>query len=103
MIKPPANRGALAMTLGDPAGIGPELALLAWLRRTEHETPYFVIGDPDHLAMVAASLGFEVPITRIEPSRATAQFPLSLPVVPLGQPVNARPGICSPDNALATL
>ena len=31
----------LALTLGEPAGIGPDITLAAWLRRAELELPAF--------------------------------------------------------------
>ena len=41
----------LALTLGDPAGIGPDITLLTWLAR-EHETipPFVLLGDPSDRA-----------------------------------------------------
>ena len=54
--KPP-----LAMTMGDPAGIGPELALSAWRDRTP-SAPFFVLAAPALLAAAARRLGFAAPI-----------------------------------------
>ncbi|SHH77448.1 4-hydroxythreonine-4-phosphate dehydrogenase PdxA [Marivita hallyeonensis] len=38
----------IALTIGEPAGIGPELAAAAW-QRLRGEVPFFLIGDPTHL------------------------------------------------------
>lgn len=38
----------IALTIGEPAGIGPELAVMAW-EALRGEVPFFLIGDPDHL------------------------------------------------------
>ena len=38
----------IALTIGEPAGIGPELAGMAWAA-LRGEVPFFLIGDPDHL------------------------------------------------------
>ncbi|MGO7917304.1 hypothetical protein ACC702_38550, partial [Rhizobium ruizarguesonis] len=47
----------LALSQGDPAGIGPEITLMAWLRRRELGLPpFFLIGDPDVLALRARQL-----------------------------------------------
>ena len=41
----------LALTSGEPAGIGPDIALAAWLRRNELELPpFYLLGDRDFLA-----------------------------------------------------
>jgi len=39
---------SVALTCGEPAGIGPELAALAW-RHLQGAVPFFLIGDPGHL------------------------------------------------------
>ena len=49
----------LALTMGDPAGIGGEIALAAW--RQGGVPPFFVIDDADRLALLADSLGWAVP------------------------------------------
>lgn len=47
----------LALTLGEPAGIGPDLTLAVWLRRVEFDLPpFYVIGDVDFLAKRARAL-----------------------------------------------
>jgi len=41
-------RRPVALTCGEPAGIGPEIAVAAW-RALEADLPFFLIGDPAHL------------------------------------------------------
>jgi 4-hydroxythreonine-4-phosphate dehydrogenase len=90
----------LVVTQGDPAGIGPELVLRAWLQRQEAALPAFaVLADPDHLRRVAQSLGWDVPVVAVEPSTAARTFGRALPVLPLSRPVAAVPG--RPDPAYA--
>lgn len=90
----------LAMTQGDPAGIGPELALRAWLLRDQTPgCPFFVLTDPDFLRGLAERLGLDVPVVDTDPSGAAARFGQALPVVPLGMRVAAEPG--RPDAASA--
>ncbi|MGH6981963.1 MAG: hypothetical protein ACREFC_12225 [Stellaceae bacterium] len=49
--------GALALTCGEPAGIGGEIALRAWLARKEQRVPpFFLIDDLDRLGRLAARL-----------------------------------------------
>jgi 4-hydroxythreonine-4-phosphate dehydrogenase len=90
----------LALTLGEPAGIGPELALSVWRRRTELGIPaFYLVGDPDFLARRAARLGIDVPIATVTPRTAAAAFPSALPVVDIDVPVSAEPG--RPDRSSA--
>jgi len=83
----------LALTLGEPAGIGPDIAIAAWLRRDETALPpFYVLGDAGYLAGRARTLGVSLPIVATEPEGAAAAFTRALPVVDLGLPVTARPG-----------
>jgi 4-hydroxythreonine-4-phosphate dehydrogenase len=93
--------GALALTMGEPAGIGGEIALRAWLARKESQVPaFFAIDDPERLRGLAARLGWTVPIAAAEPETAARVFPAALPVVPLAV---ARPAeVGKPDSANAT-
>ena len=52
----------LALTLGEPAGIGPDITLAAWQRRAELQLPpFYVLADPRFLARRAQLLGLDVP------------------------------------------
>jgi 4-hydroxythreonine-4-phosphate dehydrogenase len=88
--------------MGEPAGIGGEIALLAWRRRAEGVPPFYVIDDPERLAALARRLGWDVPILTLdEVADAPALFARALPVLPVGGSVRARPG--RPDPADAAL
>lgn len=95
----------LALTQGDPAGIGPELTLRAWLERRERALPAFAcVADPDHLADVAGRLGWTVPLRLCDWSNAGAAFTEALPVVPLPSGAGmARPGKPDPATAAGTI
>ncbi len=94
----------LAVTQGEPSGIGPEITLRAWLERNETGAPPFVvIGDPAFLDATARALGWRVPIQAAEPAEAKEVFPRALPVLPLRAMVTAAPGRPDLDNAAATL
>ncbi len=80
---PAADPRPLALTIGDAAGIGPELVLQAWLRRLPGQRPFFVLADPDHLARHTQKLGWQVPIKTIAIAQTNACFVDALPVVPL--------------------
>ncbi len=88
----------LALTLGDPAGIGPDVTLLAFAARNREAIPPFVlIGDESVLAERAEALGLSVPIAKIAaPADAAQIFPDALPVLPiavLGSVVAGQPSL----------
>ena len=56
----------LALTMGEPAGIGGEIALQAWLRRRDGVPLFYAIDDADRLAELAAQLGWTVPVKPID-------------------------------------
>jgi 4-hydroxythreonine-4-phosphate dehydrogenase len=86
-------RRSLALTLGEPAGIGPELTLLAWKRRDAFGLPpFYVVADADFLAGLAHRLQLAVPIAAVSPAEAASAFARALPVVDLGLPITAAPG-----------
>ena len=73
----------LALTQGDPAGIGPDITLMAWLRRRELGLPpFFLIGDPSVLALRARQLNLAVSIRESDTaSEAAGMFADALPVM----------------------
>ncbi len=79
----------LAVSMGDPAGIGPEIVAAAWdARHSEALPPFFVIGDARALAAV-----WQGPvITLAEPGEAAAAFAHGLPVVQVDDPGDLIPG-----------
>src|SRR5437870_1708359 len=90
----------LALTMGEPAGIGGEITLQAWLRRDEGVPPFFVIDDAARLAALAERLGWRVPVKAIDsPRDAPALFPDNLPVWPIGGRPRATPGHPDPADA----
>jgi 4-hydroxythreonine-4-phosphate dehydrogenase len=90
----------LALTLGEAAGIGPDLTLAIWRRRVEFGLPaFYLLADPDYLQRRAARLNLDVPIKTVTPRAAAATFSSALPVVPIDVAVSAEPG--RPDRASA--
>lgn len=82
----------VALTCGDPAGIGPEIAAKAW-RKTRGAVPFFLIGDPRHLPA-------DIPVVRISaPQDAFSAAPHALPVLEHDFPAPATPGTPDPANA----
>lgn len=74
---------ALAVSLGDPAGVGPELIAEAWTRRRELRLPpFFVVGGAELLQQAARSRGIDLTTARIaNPDDAAACFDTALPVL----------------------
>jgi 4-hydroxythreonine-4-phosphate dehydrogenase len=94
----------LALTLGEPAGIGPDITLSAWRRRAELDlSPFYLIGDPRFIERRSAMLGFDVPVAVVDPSGAAAVFAAALPVVPLDTAVTAEPGRPDASSAKAAI
>jgi len=94
--------GILAVTQGEPAGIGPELILAAWRNRAAGTPPFVALADPDHLEHLALTLGWEVSVARVAtPAEAERIFPQQLPVLPLGGAITGVPG--KPEAANAPL
>ena len=65
----------LALTLGEPASIGPDLTLAIWLKRRALDLPaFYVVGDVAFLAARAKHLGLDVPLVPVTPAEANAAF-----------------------------
>ncbi len=83
----------LALTMGEPAGIGPDVTLMAWKAWRERSLPaFYCLADPDVLRDRAERLGLDIPIETIAAADAAAVFPHALPVVPLESKAFAEPG-----------
>ncbi len=96
------NIPPLALTMGDPAGIGPDITLALWsARKTLSLPPFLFIGDARVLRQRAALLGLDVAIAAAEPETAAALFPNALPVLAHDCGTAVVPGAPSSENAAA--
>ncbi|WNO52502.1 4-hydroxythreonine-4-phosphate dehydrogenase PdxA [Stakelama saccharophila] len=79
----------LAVAMGDPAGVGPEIVAKAWMARGVHSlTPFFVVGD-----MQAISAVWDGPVAAIDrPQEAAAVFATALPILTVHNSGNTVPG-----------
>jgi 4-hydroxythreonine-4-phosphate dehydrogenase len=90
----------LALTTGEPAGIGPDITIQAWLRRNELKLPaFYLLGDRDSLSNRAKALGLKLKVADVSAEDASDAFADALPVVATGHAATARPG--QPDDTSA--
>ena len=82
----------IAVTIGEPAGIGPDIALAAWRERIAKSIPpFFCIGDLAVLRSRAKLLGWDIPIELSSAAAAAGRFDSALPVVPVSGSMTATP------------
>jgi 4-hydroxythreonine-4-phosphate dehydrogenase len=94
----------LALTLGEPAGIGPDITFAAWRRRAELGLPpFYLLADPAFVARRAERIAPDTPVAVVKPAAATAAFATALPVVDIAVPVSAEPGRPDQSSAPAAL
>ena len=95
----------LALTMGDPAGIGLQLALKAWAQRDARGlAPFVIFADRDALEGTARRLDLDVLVKAVDtPAEAGEVFAKALPVIPIALATPAEPGIADARNAAATL
>jgi 4-hydroxythreonine-4-phosphate dehydrogenase len=90
----------IALTLGEPAGIGPDLTIAIWRQRDAlNLPPFYVLGDPAFLADRAMLTGPPIAVRTCDPADAASTFTGALPVVDIGMAATAKPG--RPDAASA--
>jgi 4-hydroxythreonine-4-phosphate dehydrogenase len=86
----------LALTLGEPGGIGPEIAAKAWMALRQAGPVFCWLGDADLLA--------DVPVARVGViEEASEAFRGALPVLHRPLPACVRPGFAEPANAPAVI
>ena len=81
----------IALSMGEPAGIGPELVLMAASRRPGGH-PFFAYADPSLLASRARRAGIDVALIETDEAGVPAAFARGLPVVPLANCAADKPG-----------
>ncbi len=93
----------LALTMGDPAGVGPEIALRAWAALRETGPAFVLIADPETLSAAARRLALPAPQACDSPAAATSLFADALPLLPVPLAVPAASGAPDTRNAPAVL
>ncbi|HOB14920.1 MAG TPA: 4-hydroxythreonine-4-phosphate dehydrogenase PdxA [Novosphingobium sp.] len=94
----------LAISLGDPAGVGPELIAAAWAARDAAELlPFVVVGGAHVLRAAALTRGLSVPVREVfHPQEALDCFAHALPVL-AGADGDYTPGKPSREGAALAL
>lgn len=94
----------IALTMGDPAGIGGELTLRAWQIRRDGDGCFVALDDPDRLRDLARQMRLDVPIATVAAAgEVLAEFRDALPVLPVRLAVPAQPGRPDSRNAPAVV
>jgi 4-hydroxythreonine-4-phosphate dehydrogenase len=99
-LRPLETDAPLALSVGDPSGIGPETTIAAWLARDTAALPsFYLLADPALIAARARRLGVSLAIAETTPAQAAGVFARALPVVPLAARFIDSPGRPDPANA----
>jgi 4-hydroxythreonine-4-phosphate dehydrogenase len=89
-----AKAAPVAVTMGEPGGIGAETTIKAWGALNSTGPAFLLIDDPARIESMGAR------VARItSPAEAGAAFQRALPVLDLDETVEARPGVADPVNA----
>jgi len=97
--------GPLVLTMGDPAGIGPEITLKAWMARNRLELPVFcLIADPQYIESFARLNNIDAQIEQVSSvAEGAEKFDHALPVIPVECAEIPEPGAPTSANAAAVL
>jgi 4-hydroxythreonine-4-phosphate dehydrogenase len=93
----------LALTMGEPGGVGPELAIRAWTALKATGPCFALLAPPGLIDARARALGLTVVIAGTGLAEAAAAFKEALPVVPLEAAAPDRPGTADPAGAAAVI
>jgi len=94
----------LALSVGDPSGVGPEITIAAWqARESVGVPPFYLLADPALIAARARAAGITVTIAETLPDQAAHHFARALPVAPLRARHADCPGQPNPANAAGTI
>jgi 4-hydroxythreonine-4-phosphate dehydrogenase len=92
-----AGLAPIAISMGEPAGIGPDLILRLYMQRAELELPPFIVfGNMAFLAARARRLGLNINFMQTNVAQAPDHFPVALPVAHIDGLVPDKPGDTSP-------
>jgi 4-hydroxythreonine-4-phosphate dehydrogenase len=94
----------IAVTMGEPAGIGGEIACLAWARHASELPPLLLIDDPERIAALAGVIGQALNIKTVSSAAdAMAVWPDAIPILPVSLAAPVEPGRVNQANAPAVI
>jgi 4-hydroxythreonine-4-phosphate dehydrogenase len=97
----------LALTMGEPAGIGGEITLRAWASLKDTGPAFVALDDPERLDAITSSLKLRIPIRPVRDMVEGAKaFATALPVLPMHLSKPSQPGMLDPthaDNVIASI
>lgn len=100
-------KAPLGLTMGEPAGIGGDIALKAWLEQRAASVPPFVLlDDPDRIVALATRLGFDIPVVTVAEDgldQVDGLFATALPILPVCLPMPVQYGRPDPANGTAVI
>ncbi|EAV46403.1 4-hydroxythreonine-4-phosphate dehydrogenase [Stappia aggregata IAM 12614] len=99
-----SNQKPIAVSMGEPAGIGPDLALIAWAnRKALGLPPFYIRGDEALLQGRAQRMGLNARLKMVAQDEAAAVFPKALPIVQTGPALSDQPGVEAPETAASVV
>lgn len=94
----------LALTMGDPSGIGLDLTISAWKMRDQLSLPEFLfIGDKDALLSRAKLLGHDIDVITCEANQVSTHFNQGIPCLHIPCAKDVTVGEPTKDNAQAII
>lgn len=100
----PKDHPVLALTIGEPAGIGPDIAIDSWLDRDiSRIPPFFFIGPASVLKERARHMARAISAVDVSPEDARATFASAIPCMGGGTAVAVTPSHPDPRNAAVTI
>ena len=95
---------SIAVTMGEPAGIGPDIILQAWSQRQLHDLPHFtVIGSTAVLSSRNAELGLALQFQRVENATEAMGCNQAIPVIETKNPMECLAGQPRTENAAGVI
>ena len=95
---------SIAVSIGEPAGIGPDVIVESWLKRKQLNLPHFtVIGSAQILAERADKMGVNIKLSEVGDGRQALANTDSLPVLETRNKMQCEPGIPQSSNAKAVI
>lgn len=95
----------IAVSIGEPAGVGPDIILQLYADRSKLDLPAFVVfGDVGFLKARAKRIGLDLEVNAITSvEQAKHSFDMALPVIEIASGTKDEPGFLNPDNAALTI